>query len=85
MVLDYKLKWNYYNSKLTQLDIKYKSKIYKEVLINEIRFIIIKYIKNNNEIKYRCKIWTGKRWCSFAIENNPRKALNRIKELAYSI
>jgi len=55
--------------------------IYKEILINDNKYIISRYKNTNNQIKYRCKKWSGTRWCSFIVRNTPREIINRIKEM----
>lgn len=79
--MEYKAKWNYYNRKIICYE-KYQGTIYKEIIINDKQFIIVKFIKNN-QIKYGCVQWNGIRWCPFSSKNNPREALNRIKRLVF--
>jgi len=83
LIKNYKIKWNYYNRKLTSYDKYLGVDIYKEILINDNRYIILKYKNTNNQIKYRCKKWNGLRWCSFIVTKTPRQALDRIYELEY--
>lgn len=82
MIREYRIKWNYCNKKLTNFDRYVGSDIYKELVVNNQQFIIIKYILRNKRIRYKCKKWNGVKWYTFAITRNPRQALNRIKKEA---
>lgn len=83
MLKGYKIKWNYYNEKLTCHDRYIGAKIYKEFVVNNNQYIILKYKLIDKQIIYICKKWNGQKWCSFATKKNPREALNRVKEEAY--
>lgn len=75
-ILNYKFKWNYYNAKITPFEKQQGWVIYKEIYMNEKSYIITKKKLGN---RYRCKVWTGRNWNTFAYRNTPRKAMNVIK------
>ena len=78
-ILNYKLKWNYYNSKIAPFEKQQGWVIYKEIYISvsDKRYIITKKKLGN---RYRCKVWTGRNWMPFACKKTPRDAMNVIKK-----
>lgn len=78
-ILNYKLKWNYYNAKMTLFEKQQGWVIYKEIYISvsDKRYIITKKKLSN---RYRCKVWTGRNWMPFACKKTPRDAMNVIKK-----
>lgn len=86
MVIYYKYKWNRKHSKLTKFEKNREGVVYKEVLSDKNDYIIIKYIAKDaygcktNTVKYKVKIWSGGRYQALKSWNNPREAINYIKE-----
>ena len=82
-IKSYKIKWNYYNRKLTSYDKYLWVKIHKEIAVNENRYLILKYKNISNQIKHRCKKWDGLKWHTFAVAKTPRQALNKIYKMEH--
>lgn len=85
-MMNYKYKRNRNNAEFTNFEIRRKGVVYKKILFNDKCYAIIKYITKDgdsykaNIIKYKVKIWTGRRYKSLCLCNNPRQAMNYIKD-----
>lgn len=91
-MLSYKYKWNKKHTKFTKFEENRKGMVYKEILLNGNDYIIIKYFSKDidrykaNTVKYKVKMWvsTG-HYKSLCLCNNPRQAMNYIKEHSNNI
>ena len=52
--------------------------VFKEILCNDFDYIIVKY-STLNTIKYQVKIWMSGHYIPLYLCNNPRQAINFIK------